>query len=538
MSTITRAIVTSDVTENVVLATATLLGKSVRVYCSERNADEFQSRKMKVDVLKPGQAPAILRNHIQMNFEGKETELLLLVTPLKPQNNVLEASVLETETVLRFGARNFDRVVCITNEEELTEIIPMILSDTISIRKRQALASGAFRLLSEHDSRTASFILSLMKDPQEIIYESEKAEDKPEDNSHDISKEKSEEIKISESVESEHPAEISDPMIHIEQKPKTDLHTKKTSLLDIDASLALDEEGKNVYRHETGESDVLFPDAYIPGSSDTVLNDDSDFEDVYNSFSENSSSEKDNSEQKLTENEFQPDFSVVRSRKTGLTIGLFGLFIIIGAIAYYWFGRDSDSEMNVSKEKNIVVTPKKEKTIGDSQINVKKQLPKVEKPKTVKKDNKQPVLSAGEGIPTENLLVKHALSKHRDDGIENSGCPQCVRDGLNALSRSKYSEAVKMFSYSISKKEEDSYTMALLSLAYHASKKDELALSTVEKVLKLNPENSWALLVAGSTWQLRGKYKKAIPYFEMFLKTADKKDPFYKDIERVLRRLK
>lgn len=572
MSTITRAIVNAEINDDLALAVATLIGKSVSVYCSGTTADEFLRRKMKVEKLAEGQSAAILRSHLTEVFD-EETKLLLLICPIPDTDDFMGKSVLETETLIRFGARNFDRVVTITDLGDLKGLISDILSDNIHVRKRQTLAAGAFRVLQEHDGKTANFIDDLLRekkieDPVLKTEPSNKLDEPKEPEKSDDSglNETKAESKVVEST----PLGPSNPSIDpaataatimatsnsimgmaAHQKP-AGLHDRSTSLLDIDASLALDEDGMSNYRRETG--DVLFPDALsrekpskpplddldVPWTADESesekddlennISDSRDKDDDTNGFDSEHESTGKKAEKRPTNSFPEPDFSVVSHKKQYMVIGIFVFFFASAAI--WWFGirKKPDDSMETGKKGNEPVVkntvPMKEKVPNPRKVEIKKII-----------DPNMPVKSSDAGKPTENRLVLKAIEDHKDDSIDNAGCPQCVRDGIEALGKSKVEEAIKMFAYSISKKKNDPLTMSWLSLAYHAGNRDKDAIATADNALKLDDKSRLALLVAGSTMQLMGKNKEAVTYFDRFLETADKKDTFYNDIRRIRRRL-
>ncbi|MBU1219640.1 hypothetical protein KKF34_17980 [Myxococcota bacterium] len=559
MSTITRAIVNAEINDDLALAVATLIGKSVSVYCNGTTADEFLRRKMKVEKLADGQSAAILRSHLTEVFD-EETKLLLLICPLPDTDDFMGKRVLETETLIRFGARNFDRVVTITDLGDLKGLISDILADNIHVRKRQTLAAGAFRVLQEHDAKTADFIDDLLREkkiappdselkPEPLVPSNEiDVPDQPEEKGNSQSNHDSQVVEstpLAPSNPSIDPAATaatimatSDSIMGMSahHKKPAGLHDRSTSLLDIDASLALDEDGMSNYRRETG--DVLFPDALsrekpapeddleVPWTADEPLEENDESKSDIPVIEKKAQSVTKNPSNSFPE----PDFSVVSHKKQYIIIGIF--VFLIAASVIWWFGirKKPDDSMETGKKENVTEVKNTTATMAAPQ-----KIGKVVNKKTI--DPNMPVKSSDAGKPTENRLVLKAIEDHKDDTIENAGCPQCVRDGIEALGKSKVEEAIKMFAYSISKKKNDPLTMSWLSLAYHAANRDKEAIATADEALKYDNKSRLALLVGGSTMQLMGKNKEAVPYFDRFLETADKKDTFYNDIRRIRRRL-
>lgn len=116
---------------------------------------------------------------------------------------------------------------------------------------------------------------------------------------------------------------------------------------------------------------------------------------------------------------------------------------------------------------------------------------------------------------------------------QKAGCPECVKKGNEFMSKGRFHSAVSEYTKSLKIAPADGETRALLSLAYHSMKKDRLALKEVDLSLRYQPNNPWALLVGGSTMQLKGDYYRAVDYFSRYLAIRDD-HPFKTDVRKLL----
>lgn len=205
------------------------------------------------------------------------------------------------------------------------------------------------------------------------------------------------------------------------------------------------------------------------------------------------------------------------------------LLVLLGAGIWYALGRETE-KMHLSAA-GPGSAPAPTGAVATVPPTIKGKSSPVRSPQDVRH------ISVGKGTPSENRLVQVATSKKELYTLTRAGCRPCVEKGLLALERSQYGLAAKLFLTSLKSVPRDPETRALLSLAYHAGKRDKLALQEAVATLSLDPSSRWALLVAGSTQQILGHYKDAVPYYETFLRVTRAGEPFHTDIMKILRGL-
>ncbi|MGM0596464.1 MAG: hypothetical protein ACQES9_05430 [Myxococcota bacterium] len=253
------------------------------------------------------------------------------------------------------------------------------------------------------------------------------------------------------------------------------------------------------------------------------------------------------------------DFTPIASRrKRNFSI----VVIILAGIAllsYLFYKNSQDEEIDFKPDKAVTVNNKQPGESVNKPEKIQKTKEKDKKNKQQKKTeiNAQKAAAAKQqqekldkelkkiesedkekAKPTDNVLIKVAVKDKEHHNPVEAGCKICIKKAMQAMGRSKYKKATKLLKTSLKITPEDASTKALLSLVYHASGQDRHALKQAEEAIKINPKTRWALLVAGTTRQLRRDYAKAEKYFKQYLKISDKNDPFYDDIRRVSRRIK